>query len=87
VEQQQIIAVDSEAGAVSADMRMLYSQFKSGDVKREDADTLANIAGKNLKALSIILAHKMLENESASVFARAIALEQPEKRLKRKAAR
>ena len=54
--------VQQEAMTVSADMRELYSKFKSGAVDRGDADTMANIAGKNLKALAIVIADKMRED-------------------------
>ena len=53
------ITVQSESRAISADMRALYESFKSGETKREDADTLANISGKNLKAISIMLADQI----------------------------
>jgi len=51
-----------EATAISADMRKFITQFQAGEIKREDADTLANISGKNLKALAIILADKALQD-------------------------
>jgi hypothetical protein len=54
--------VQQEAMAVSNDMRELYSLFKAGVVDRNDADSLANIAGKNLKALSIVIADQMRED-------------------------
>lgn len=53
------ITVQSESLLISADMRKLYEQFEAGAIKREDADTLANISGKNLKALSLVLADKI----------------------------
>jgi len=51
-----IRAVQKEAMAVSADMRELHSNFKTRKIERADADTTANIAGKNLKALAIVIA-------------------------------
>lgn len=59
---RKVSQVQKEAMAVSADMRDLYSHFKAGNVKREDADTFANIAGKNLKALAIVIADQMRED-------------------------
>lgn len=59
MQNQEIITVQSESLLISADMRKLYERFENGELKREDADTLANISGKNLKALSLILADKM----------------------------
>ena len=59
----EIVSVQSESLLVSRDMRKLYEQFEAGALKREDADTLANIAGKNLKALSLILADKIFSRE------------------------
>jgi hypothetical protein len=55
----KVSIVQSEATEISKDMRNLYREFKAGTVEREAADTLANIAGKNLKALSIVLADQM----------------------------
>ena len=55
----EVITVQSESIAISKDMRNLYEDFKAGAIKREDADTLANISGKNLKALSLMLADQM----------------------------
>lgn len=56
MQNQVTITVQSEARAISADMRELYENFKNGKTLREDADTLANISGKNLKAIAIMLA-------------------------------
>lgn len=55
----EVTTVQSEAKAISNDMRQLYEGFKLGTIKREDADTLANISGKNLKAISIMLADQI----------------------------
>lgn len=55
------ISVKSEASAISNDMRELYNSFKGGNIERDVADTLANISGKNLKAISIILASELME--------------------------
>lgn len=54
MQKQIIVTVQSEARAISADMRELYENFKNKAIPREDADTLANISGKNLKAISIL---------------------------------
>jgi len=59
VKLSEAITVQSEAMAISVDMRRLYEDFKAGGMKREEADTLANISGKNLKALSLMLADQM----------------------------
>jgi hypothetical protein len=59
MKQEFVFDVEREAEVVSEDMKKLYVDFASGKVKREDADTAANIAGKNLKAISIVLANRM----------------------------
>lgn len=63
MKKQVILTVQSEARAISADMRELYENFKSGKTLREDADTLANISGKNLKAIAIMLADQFRTDE------------------------
>jgi hypothetical protein len=55
------MSVKSEATAISQDMRDLYNSFKNGNIDREAADTLANISGKNLKAISIMFASEVME--------------------------
>lgn len=55
----EVSVIRPEAEAISRDMRKLYADFSAGSVPRETADTLANIAGKNLKALSLILADQI----------------------------
>jgi hypothetical protein len=72
---QEVSPVQVEATNVSNDMRQLYSDFKSGAVQREDADTLANIAGKNLKALSLIIADQIRADGHLSMVQRIGALE------------
>ena len=62
-----ITPVQTEAMAVSADMRELYSAVKSGKVERADADTRANIAGKNLKALAIVVADQARQDGHLSL--------------------
>jgi len=46
-----------ELGNISVDMRKLYDEALSGKLKREEVDSLANVAGKNLKALQMLWAH------------------------------
>lgn len=46
--------IKDEASQVSRDMREVYEQLKSGLIERKQADALANIAGKNMKALSLL---------------------------------
>ena len=64
---QVITPVQTEAMAVSRDMRELYSKRKDGKVERVDADTLANIAGKNLKALAIVIADQARQDGHLSL--------------------
>ena len=54
-------AVTREALAISKDMRELYSEFKGKNIERVDADSLANIAGKNIRALAIVLTEQALQ--------------------------
>lgn len=63
----KLITIQSEARQISADMRKLYNRFEKGEVKREEADTMANISGKNLKALSIQLADKMFSSHLKNI--------------------
>lgn len=79
---QAIVNVDIEAAEISRDMRALYDRALDRGVQREEADTLANIAGKNLKALSLMLAYRMVENESLGVIKKAERLV-GQKKLKR----
>jgi hypothetical protein len=46
---------------IQDNMSELYSQLKSGEVKREDAAELANIAGKWLKARALDLAERQFD--------------------------
>lgn len=55
----QTTPVQDEAMQVSADMRVLYNDFNAKRIDRSQADTLANIAGKNLKALSLVIADQL----------------------------
>ena len=48
---------------IQQDMSTLYDEFKSGTVEREAADSLANIAGKFLKAEQLKLARDIFEAE------------------------
>lgn len=68
-------AVQKEAMAISADMRELYSNFKSQAVDRGAADTLANIAGKNLKALALVVADQLREDGHLQIIAKTRTLE------------
>ena len=54
-------AVQKEAMAISKDMRELYNAFKDKGVERSEADTAANIAGKNIRALGLVIADKALQ--------------------------
>lgn len=47
--------ITEETKAISRDMRELYTMFKNKQVTRDVAETLANIAGKNLRAQAILL--------------------------------
>lgn len=53
---QQLLNSD-ELQAISKDMRTLFDSFRAGKCERADADTAANIAGKNLKAQQLITAN------------------------------
>lgn len=46
---------------VAQDMRELYQTLKDGSTKREQADSLANVAGKRLKAFQLHLADRIFE--------------------------
>ena len=65
-EMTKLITLKSEAQSISDDMRALYDSFKAGHIGRDAADTLANISGKNLKAISIILAAEVIEQKLLS---------------------
>lgn len=41
---------------IESDMKLLYSRRMKGAVDREDCDSLANVAGKRLKAVQLDLA-------------------------------
>jgi tyrosine-protein phosphatase YwqE len=51
----EVITIKSETLAISRDLRKLYDDFKDKRISRETAETLANIAGKNLRAQAILL--------------------------------
>lgn len=42
---------------VEADMKTLYGRLVKRSVERTDADSLANVAGKRLKAVQLDIAH------------------------------
>jgi hypothetical protein len=46
-----------ELTAISNDMRKLYESALTGALKREEVDSLANVAGKNVRALQMLWAH------------------------------
>lgn len=48
---------------VQQDMSKLYDEFRAGQVERENADSLANITGKYLKAEQLKLARDIFEAE------------------------
>jgi hypothetical protein len=72
------LTVQSEAQAISRDMRALYEQFKSGGIEREDADTLANISGKNLKAIAIMYADNIYQDGLRQKALKQLNIEQAE---------
>lgn len=74
----KVTPVQTEAMVISADMRELYSKVKAGDVERVNADTLANIAGKNLKALAIVVADQARQDGHLSLIHRIGATERKE---------
>ena len=47
---------------VESDMKALYKDFSSGSIQRDAADSLANIAGKRLKAVQLDLADEIFRN-------------------------
>lgn len=47
---------------IQDNMSTLYSELKNGEVKREDAAELANIAGKWLKARALALAEREFDS-------------------------
>lgn len=51
---------------VSQDMRTLYDELRAGEVEIKLADSLANVAGKNLKAQQLKLAHAIFQNDLAA---------------------
>jgi len=55
---------------IKVDMSALYESLKSGDIKREDAAELANVAGKFLKAEQLQLARQIFERELLPSFGR-----------------
>ena len=62
---------NKELDTVVNDMRTLYDNFLNGAVKREDADTAANIAGKNLKAQQLKLANAIFADQLQNGAAKA----------------
>lgn len=69
-----VVIIDtSELDAVSRDMRKLYDDFLNNEsVKREAADTAANIAGKNLKAQQLKIAAIMYNHEVTNKIGRLV---------------
>lgn len=63
----QLITINTEAKAISKDMRQLYDAFRTGQISRESAETLVNIAGKNLKAITIMLADELRLSELKTI--------------------
>lgn len=55
--------INKETTLIAGRMNELYSLYASRKIKREDADSLANIAGKHLKAVAINLANQMFLGE------------------------
>lgn len=51
--------------AIQNDMRALYDEVRVGKTDLKVADTLANIAGKGLKAEQLKLAREIFVNEKA----------------------
>lgn len=52
--------------AINDAMKSLYGDLRGGDVKRDLADSLANIAGKQLKAFQLHLADRIFEDQLAN---------------------
>lgn len=48
---------------VTNDMRTLYKELRNGEVEIKLADSLANVAGKNLKSQQLKLANAIFANE------------------------
>jgi len=75
-EAKDYVAIEAEQ--ISKDMRDLYTEFGSGkqtNEERANADTLANITGKNLKALSVMLANRALASGMLSLTGKAKLIE------------
>jgi hypothetical protein len=67
--------IQKKAWLLSDSMFDLQKKFKAGLVEREDADTEANIVGKNLKALSIIWADQMRQDAHVRIKEKIEAIE------------
>jgi hypothetical protein len=67
--------IQEKAWLLSNSMFELQKKFKAGLIEREDADTEANIVGKNLKALSIIWADQMRQDAHTRIMERVEAIE------------
>lgn len=52
-----------ELGAISKDMRAVVDEFRAGKMTREQAETITNASGKNLKSLALLLGHAMREDQ------------------------
>lgn len=67
MQENKMLTIQSEAWNVYKDTRTLTSKFENGELKREDADTLANGYGKSLKALSLVLADQQFTRELKNI--------------------
>lgn len=57
--------IRAETTLISEDLRALYNGYKDGLLSREQAETLANIAGKNLRAQAILLVERAVSRPVA----------------------
>ena len=49
------MTIKTDTLAVSNDLRKLYDKYRDKQIPREEAETLANIAGKILRAQAILM--------------------------------
>lgn len=54
--------ITTESWQVYEDLTELFKAKASGKKKREDVDTEANVHGKRLKAISIVLANRLWQD-------------------------
>lgn len=59
MQKQEIINIQSESTLVYKDTRKTFERLESNELKREEADALANLLGKSLKALGLIQADRI----------------------------